>query len=32
MEIYLMAGLIYMAICLPLSQLAQAFERRKAPR
>jgi len=32
MEIYLMAGIIYMAICLPLSQLAQAFERRKAPR
>jgi polar amino acid transport system permease protein len=32
MEIYLMAGVIYMVICLPLSQLAQAFERRKAPR
>lgn len=32
MEIYLMAGIIYMAICLPLSQLAQAFERRRAPR
>lgn len=32
LEIYAMAGIIYIAICLPLSQLAQSFERRGAPR
>ncbi|MGJ4860394.1 amino acid ABC transporter permease [Labrys sp. KB_33_2] len=32
LEIYVMAGVIYVAICLPLSQLAKALERRKAPR
>jgi ABC-type amino acid transport system permease subunit len=31
-EIYAMAGAIYVAICLPLSQLAQVLERRRAPR
>ncbi len=32
LEIYAMAGIIYVAICLPLAQLAKALERRKAPR
>lgn len=32
LEIYVMAGVIYLAICLPLSQLARALERRRAPR
>jgi His/Glu/Gln/Arg/opine family amino acid ABC transporter permease subunit len=32
LEIYAMAGAIYVAICLPLSQLAQFLERRRAPR
>ncbi len=32
LEIYVMAGIIYVAICLPLAQLAKALERRKAPR
>jgi polar amino acid transport system permease protein len=32
LEIYAMAGVIYIVICLPLSQIAQIFERRRAPR
>jgi His/Glu/Gln/Arg/opine family amino acid ABC transporter permease subunit len=32
LQIYAMAGIIYVAICLPLAQLAKALERRKAPR
>jgi polar amino acid transport system permease protein len=32
LEIYAMAGVIYVAICLPLAQLAKALERRRAPR
>jgi polar amino acid transport system permease protein len=32
LEIYSMAGIIYVAICLPLSQLAKGLERRKVPR
>lgn len=32
LEIYAMAGVIYIVICLPLSQFAQSFERRRAPR
>lgn len=32
LEIYAMAGVIYIAICLPLSQFAQNLERRRAPR
>lgn len=32
LEIYAMAGVIYVAICLPLAQFAKALERRRAPR
>lgn len=32
LEIYAMAGVIYIVICLPLSQFAQIFERRRASR
>jgi ABC-type amino acid transport system permease subunit len=32
MEVYVMAGVIYLAVCLPLSRLVRALERRQAPR
>ena len=32
MEVYAMAGAIYLAVCLPLSRLVRALERRQAPR
>ena len=32
MEVYAMAGAIYLALCLPLSRLVKALERRQAPR
>jgi polar amino acid transport system permease protein len=32
MEVYTMAGAIYLAICLPLSRLVRALERRRPPR
>jgi His/Glu/Gln/Arg/opine family amino acid ABC transporter permease subunit len=32
MEVYVMAGVIYLAVCLPLSGLVRALDRRQAPR
>jgi polar amino acid transport system permease protein len=32
MEVYAMAGIIYLALCLPLSRLVKALERRQPPR
>jgi His/Glu/Gln/Arg/opine family amino acid ABC transporter permease subunit len=32
MEVYAMAGAIYLAVCLPLSRLVRVLERRQAPR